>query len=168
MYKSKIDELIQFLKDKTPLITTHHLADIDALASTNAFKFFLNQFWPDKKVFLTYSKFTKSTKRCISKFNQKYPKIDLYGDKEFDLSQIDVIIILDTNNYDQIIINGVDDLRNLEIPFIFIDHHLNLNPDSSTMNLIDDTRHSTSEIIYEFCNQYSLELSPPYIFLLIA
>ncbi|MHA1192835.1 MAG: DHH family phosphoesterase [Promethearchaeota archaeon] len=168
MYKSKIDELIQFLKDKTLLITTHHLVDIDALASTHAFKFFLNQFWPNKKVFLTYSKFTKSTKRFISKFNQKYPKIDLYGDKEYDLSKIDVIIILDTNNYDQIIINGVNDLRNLELPFIFIDHHLNLNPNGSTLNLIDDTRHSTSEIIYEFFNQYSLELCTPSIFLLIA
>ncbi|MHA1105479.1 MAG: DHH family phosphoesterase [Promethearchaeota archaeon] len=168
MYKSKIDEIIQFLKDKTPLITTHHLVDIDALASTQAFKFFLNQFWPNKKAFLTYSKFTKSTKRFISKFNQKYPKIDLYGDKEYDLSKIDVVIILDTNNYDQIIINGVNDLRNLEIPFIFIDHHLNLNPNGSPLNIIDDTRHSTSEIIYEFYNQYSLELSPPAIFLFIA
>ncbi|MHA1669078.1 MAG: DHH family phosphoesterase [Promethearchaeota archaeon] len=168
MYKSKIDELIQFLKDKTLLITTHHLVDIDALASTNAFKFFLNQFWPNKKVFLIYSKFTKSTKRFISKFNQKYPKINLYGDKEYDLSKIDVIIILDSNNYDQIILNGVEDLRNLKLPFIFIDHHFNLEQNSSTLNLIDDTRHSTSEIIYEFYNQYSLELSVPCIFLLVA
>ena len=168
MYKSKIDELIKFLKDKTPLIITHHLVDIDALATTQAFKFFLNQLWPSKKVFLTYSKFTKSTKRFISKFNQKYPKIDLYGDKECDLSKIDVIIILDTNNYDQVIINGVDDLKKLEIPVIFIDHHFNLNPSSSTLNLIDDTCHSTSEIIHEFYDLYSSELSPPCIFLLIA
>ncbi|MBY9003125.1 MAG: DHH family phosphoesterase [Candidatus Lokiarchaeota archaeon] len=168
MYKSKIDEIIQFLKDKTPLITTHHLADIDALASTHVFKFFLNQIWPNKKVFLTYSKFTKATKNFISKFNQKYPKIDLYGDEEFDLSQIDVLIILDSNNLDQIVINGVDDLRKLEFPIIFIDHHLNLNPNSSLLNLIDDTRHSTLEIIHEFFTQNSLELSTPYIFLLIA
>lgn len=168
MYKSKINEIIKYLKDKTPLIITHHLVDIDALASTQAFKIFLNQLWPNKKVFLTYSKFTKSTKRFISKFNQKYPKIDLYGDKEYDLSKIDLIIILDTNNYDQIILNGENDLKSLEIPLIFIDHHLNLNPNASTLNLIDDKQHSTSEIIHKFYEQFSLELSSPCIFLLIA
>ncbi len=168
MYNSKIDELIQFLKDKTPLITTHNLVDIDALASTHIFKYFLNQIWPNKNVFLTYSKFKKSTKSFILKFNQKFPKIDLYGDKDYDLSQIDVIIILDSNNYNQVIINGVENITKLEIPFIFIDHHLNLNPNSSAFNLIDDTRYSTSEIIYEFYAQKSLKLSTPYIFLLIA
>ncbi len=168
MYKSEIDGLVQFLKNKTPLITTHNLVDNDALASTQAFKFLLNQIWPNKKVYLTYSKITKSTKSFITKFLQKYPNIDLFGDNEFDISQIDVIIVLDSNNFDQIIINGVDDITKLEIPFIFIDHHMNLNPNNSTLNLIDDTRYSTSEIIFEFYKHLSLKLSSQTKILLIS
>jgi nanoRNase/pAp phosphatase (c-di-AMP/oligoRNAs hydrolase) len=42
MYKSKLKKILNFLKDKSILITTHDTADLDGFASSFALFFFFN------------------------------------------------------------------------------------------------------------------------------
>ncbi|MFX1447562.1 MAG: bifunctional oligoribonuclease/PAP phosphatase NrnA, partial [Promethearchaeota archaeon] len=74
-----------------------------------------------------------------------------------------------SNNLDQIkLFENLD----LHIPFIFIDHHLNLQknyPNNiSALNLIFDNYSSASEIVLELFEDYNVKIPIPYKYLLIS
>lgn len=169
MLNSKFEDLKLFLKGKKILITTHDLVDIDGLASCLVLKFFLNRFISSADVHLFLPEISKTTKEFIQKFTEKFPKTTIPLENEFKTLTIDIILILDTNNLEQV---TIPEINSSELPIIFIDHHLNLKKNYkrniASMNIIDDKFSSTAEIIYEVCKYYNVELTLPNKYLLIA
>ena len=169
MLNSKFEELKLFLKGKKILITTHDLVDIDGLASCLVLKFFLNRFISSADVHLFLPEISKSTKEFIQKFKKKFPKTRIPLENEFEIIKIDIIIILDTNNLEQV---SIPEINSSEIPIIFIDHHLNLKKNYKRniipMNIIQDKFSSTAEIIFELCEYFNVALTLPNKYLIIA
>ncbi len=172
MLKSKFENFVAFLKNKKIVITSHKSVDIDGIASCLVLKFFINQYYNTNDVYLIFPKFTKPTREFCDKFAEKFPEIKFTPKYDIDISQIDAIIILDTNNLDQVKFHNYFNLFNLDIPFIFLDHHLNLKREYSGnltyLNIIIDEYSSTAEIIFELCEEFDVDLTLPYRYLLIA
>ncbi len=169
MFNSKKEVLLDFLKGKNLLITSHHLVDLDGLASAFALKFCLENLFPNQNVQLTFSGLSKPTKSFINKFGTKFPNFNFTYQEHVELSDIDVIVIVDSNNLDQIkLFNNLD----LNIPYIFVDHHLNLKKNypgnKFSLNLIFDNYSSTSEMVSELFDDCNIKLPIPYKYLLVS
>ena len=136
MGNSKFEDLKKYIINKNVLITSHNLVDIDGLVSCFVLKFFLNLFLEKERITVYFPEISKATRTFIESFTMKFPKLELIYVKEISLSNFDVILILDTNNLAQ---TNLDRLE-LKTPFIFIDHHLNLEKDYEFRNYITDTR----------------------------
>ncbi len=128
MFISKKDDLLKYLKGKNLLITSHDLVDLDGFISGLALKFFFENFFPNQNIDLIFSKLSKHTKNYLKKFSQKFPDFNFSFQINKEFSNVDVIIIVDSNNLDQIKLFNKSDLN---IPYIFIDHHFNLQKDYS-------------------------------------
>jgi len=172
MIYQKFDEFISFLKNKSILITTHNLVDLDGFVSSYILKFLLNLILKEPRIEITFSEITKPVKEFIEKFSDKYPDFNFSYEKELNFSNFEVMIILDTNNLDLVEFKPHFDIKESKIPFIFIDHHLNLNKrynnNVSSKNLIFDNFTSTAEIIYEISKRFQLELPSTYKYLLLV
>ena len=169
MLGSKKDDFLKYLQGKHILITSHDLVDLDGFISGITLKFFFETIFSDQKIDLVFSGLTKNTKNFIRNFIQKFPDFNLSFYIDQNLLKVDVIIIVDSNNLVQLnLFNTID----LKIPFIFIDHHLDLHTNHkyniSSYNMIFDEYSSTSEIILELLNKYNIELPIPYIYLLTS
>ena len=171
MLTSKFEDLKAFLKDKSVLITTHKSVDLDGACSCFLFKFFIIHYFKNNAA-IFFPEFTKYTREYLQKFSQKFKELSFSFSDDFDLSNIDLIIILDTNNLSQVSIFEKLSVGNTQIPFIFIDHHLNLKKEYenniSSLNIINEHVSSTSEIIYDMCERFNFKLGLPYKFLLIS
>jgi nanoRNase/pAp phosphatase (c-di-AMP/oligoRNAs hydrolase) len=169
MFKSKKDDFLNYLKGKNLLITTHDLADLDGFISGLALKYFFEKFFSNQNIDLVFSGLSKHTKNFMRKFTQKFPDFNFSFKEDKQILKTDVIVIVDSNNLDQI---RLSDDKDLHLPYLFIDHHLNLQRNHSgnklSLNLICDTYSSTSEIILELFNDYGIELTRPYKYLLIS
>ena len=169
MFTSKKDDLFKYLKGKNLLITSHDLVDLDGIVSAFALKFCFENYFPNQNVFLTFSGLSKSTKSFVNKFIIKFPQFDFSFQEHIELSDIDVIVIVDSNNLEQIkMFKNLD----LKIPFVFIDHHLNLQKsypgNISSLNLILNNFSSTSEIMLELIDDCNINLPIPYRYLLVS
>ena len=169
MLNSKKEDFLNFLKGKKLLITTHDLADFDGFFSGIVFKYYFENYFPNKNIHLTFSGLSKHTKSFINKFSTKFPNFNFTFQEHVDLSDIDVIVIVDSNNLDQIkLFNNLD----LDIPYIFIDHHLDLQKNYPgnvmLLNLIFDNYSSTSEIVLELFDDCNIKLPIPYKYLLVS
>ncbi len=171
MLTYKFEDFKTYLKNKNVLITTHAHVDIDGAASCYIFKIFFTSYFKNEAA-LVLPEFSKSTRDFLEKVSQKFRELSFSFNDEFDISNIDVILVLDTNNLAQVSIFDKLNISNAEIPFIFIDHHLNLKKDYknnlSSLNIINEQVSSTSEIIFELCEFFNFKLEFPYKFLLIS
>jgi len=169
MLNSKKKGFLNFLKGKNLLITTHDLADLDGFISGIALKYCFENYFPNQNVQLTFSGLSKHTKSFIKKFSTRFPNINLAFQEHVKLLNFDVIVIVDSNNLDQIkLFNNLD----LTIPYIFIDHHLNLQKNHlgnvALHNLIFDKYSSTSEMVFELFDDCNVKLPLPYKYLLVS
>jgi nanoRNase/pAp phosphatase (c-di-AMP/oligoRNAs hydrolase) len=171
MSHSKFEDLKTLLTNKKILITSHDSADIDSYASCVVFNYFLKKCW-NTCPFLFFSEISSSTKEFINKFTQNFPNIDLPLKNEIPSLDSEICLFIDTNNLDQINFPDNFTLIKSEIPFLFIDHHYNLNKDYKNnlkrFNIIDENYSSTAEIIYQLCEYFSLKLPISYRYLIIA
>jgi len=169
MLNSKKDEFLNYLKGKNLLIATHDSADLDGFVSVLVLKFFFENFFTNQNIFLTFSKLSKYTKNFVVKFLQKFPDFNFPSNNDENFSNIDVIIIVDSNNLEQIKLSST---LNLDVPFIFVDHHLDLKKNYggniTSLNLIFENYSSTAEIILELIDNYNFDLPIPYKYLLIS
>jgi nanoRNase/pAp phosphatase (c-di-AMP/oligoRNAs hydrolase) len=169
MFISKKDDLLKYLKGKNLLITSHDLVDLDGFISGLALKFFFENFFPNQDIDLIFSKLSKHTKNYLKKFSQKFPDFNFSFQINKEFSNVDVIIIVDSNNLDQIKLFNKSDLN---IPYIFIDHHFNLHKNYpgniSSLNMIFDNYSSTSEMVLELFDDCNIELPIPYKYLLVS
>jgi len=169
MFTSKKDDLLKYLKGKNLLITSHDLVDLDGFISGLSLKFFFENVFSNQNIDLIFSGLSKHTKSFLNKFTQKFPEFNLSFHMDKEIFNADVIIIVDSNNLDQVkLLNNKD----LNTPFIFIDHHLNLQlnypSNKSSLNLIFENYSSTSEIVLEFFNDFSVKLPIPHRYLLTS
>jgi len=169
MLNSKKEDFLKYLEEKNIIITSHHLVDLDALVSGIALKYCFENYFPNQNMYLTFSGISKHTKSFVNKFSVKFPNFTFAFQEHVELTDIDVIVIVDSNNLDQIkLFNNFD----LEIPYIFIDHHLNLQKNYpgnvSSLNLIFDTYSSTSEMVLELIDDCNIKLPLPYKYLLVS
>jgi len=169
MFTSKKDDLLKYLKGKNLLITSHDLVDLDGFISGLSLKFFFENVFSNQNIDLIFSGLSKHTKSFLNKFTQKFPEFNLSFHMDKEIFNADVIIIVDSNNLDQVkLLNNKD----LNTPFIFIDHHLNLQlnypSNKSSLNLIFENYSSTSEIVLELFNDFSVKLPIPHRYLLTS
>lgn len=172
MLKSRFDNFIAFIKNKNIKILTHALVDIDGLASCFTLKYFLIQYFKEQEISIYFSELTKSTKNYLRNITEKFPEFDFSFSKTFNASSTDVILIVDTNNLNQIELHNNLDLANLGIPLMFIDHHY-LREKSEinnleTSNLIFENYSSTAEIILKLFEFYNVPLTIPLKILMIT
>jgi len=153
MLKLKFKDFLAFIKNKNILITTHDLVDIDGLVSCFTLKYFLKYHFKNQEISIYFSELSKSTKNFVKNFSEKFPEFNLSYEKKFNVSQADVLLILDTNKLDQIKLKNNSNTNSLEIPYIFIDHHYlgdkseNKSNNIKSLNLIFEDFSSTAEII---------------------
>jgi nanoRNase/pAp phosphatase (c-di-AMP/oligoRNAs hydrolase) len=171
MVTYKFEDFKSYLKDKNVLITTHESVDLDGFVSCYILKFFFTNYFKNEAI-LVFPEFNKSTRLYIEKVSQIFKELSFSFSKDFDISKIDLIIILDTNNLSQVSIFDKLHINSAQIPFIFIDHHLNLKKDYknnlTSLNIIKDEVSSTSEIIFDICEYFNINLELPHKFLLIS
>lgn len=172
MLKSRFDNFIAFIQNKNIKILTHDLVDIDALASCLTLKYFLTQYFKEQEISIYFSEFAKPTINYLRNITEKFPSFDFSYSKKFNASTSDVVLIVDTNNLNQIELNSNLDLVNLGIPLIFIDHHyLGEKPKNNTLeisHLIFENYSSTAEIILKFFEFYNIPLTIPLKILIIT
>lgn len=169
MFTSKKDDWLSYLKGKNLLITSHDLVDLDGFISGLSLKFFFENFFVTQKIDLIFSRLSKRVKTFLKNFTQKFPDFSFSFQTSKEFLNADIIIIVDSNNLDQI---RIFDNLDLQIPFIFIDHHLylqkNYTNNISSLNLIFDNYSSTSEIVLKLFEDYNVEIPIPYKYLLIS
>lgn len=169
---SKFNNFLKFLESKRVLITTHNLVDLDGFASCVILNFFLKTYFKSNKIFTAFPEFSKSTLEFINNFSKKFPDFIFSQDNTTEESEIDIILVLDTNNINQVTIKNIKNFNQLNLPLIFIDHHLNLKTNCKnnldSVNLVFDNFSSTAEIIFELCESFNVMLLPYHRFLLIA
>jgi nanoRNase/pAp phosphatase (c-di-AMP/oligoRNAs hydrolase) len=172
MFKSKLENILGFLKNKSVLITTHDTADLDGFSSAFAFLFFLKSFLKREDIVIYFSSVGNAAIEVLENVIKKFPDSKLNYLKDINPIDYDVIIILDTNNINQVIFPNKFDLSKGKIPYFFIDHHyLNkkdfLKGNISDLNLVDDDYSSSAELIYKIFQEKKIEI-PIYLrFLLV-
>ena len=171
MLPYNFEDFIAYLKDKNVLITTHKSVDLDGFVSCYIFKIFFTNYFKNTTS-LIFPDLSKSTRDFLEKVSQKFGELSFSFNEDCDISTIDVILILDTNNLAQVSIFDKLNILNTNIPYIFIDHHLNIKKgyknNLSSLNIINEDVSSTSEIIFELCEFFNFKLELPYKFLLIS
>lgn len=169
MLNKNFKNLLEFIKDKKILITTHDIVDIDGLASCFTLKSFLNNYFKNQEIFIYLSNLSKATQNFLNKFSNIYPNFSVSYKTEVNFSLIDIILIVDTNNLNQVKFNNNQNIENLAIPIIFIDHHYMVRkPILDSPNLIFENYSSTAEIILELYENYKIPMSNPLKTLLIS
>ncbi|TFG28071.1 MAG: hypothetical protein EU532_06180 [Promethearchaeota archaeon] len=169
MLTSKFENILSFIQNKKVLVLTHHLVDVDALASMICFKFLMKELKHDR-VYFHCSTLTKSTKEFFSLFSEQFGPFDI-KDNLGNLSEFDVLIVLDTNNLNHLIVPDIKESSLLMKPIIFIDHHpttISTKNNYNLLSIIDDKYNSTSEIVYELITHYIVEIPLPYLYLIAA
>ena len=168
----KFDILLSELSNKKVLITTHDQVDLDGFTSCVLLKYFLETYFENIQVDLFFSRLSKFTIDFLTRLEKIYPNISYSIENSKNYLNIEFIIILDTNNLDQLIFPKSVIESKKKIQFIFIDHHFNLNHDIvnniKAYNIILDSFTSTAEILFKIFMHYKIEIPIEFRYLLIA
>lgn len=172
MSANEFNTFLAYLRNKKILITTHDLVDIDGLASCYGLKYFLDHYFKNQQVSITFSDLSKPTKEFMKKFSEKFLNFNFFYEKTINLSKFNICLILDTNKTSQTALALNFEISESEIPVIFIDHHYLEKKNSITtlnpLNLIFEDFSSTAEIILALFEKYNVKLTLPIRFLIIA
>jgi nanoRNase/pAp phosphatase (c-di-AMP/oligoRNAs hydrolase) len=172
MLTSKFDNLINFLKNKSILITSHDLVDLDGLVSCLLFREIILKMNNNHQTSISFSEISRKTKLFINQFILKFPEFQFKFETDIDYNEYEVLIILDTNNLDLVNILNNDNNQQIAIPFIFIDHHLNLKKkhemNQKSLNIIYENFSSTTELVYELASISDFDLSQPFKYLVVS
>lgn len=165
-----IHNLISFIKGKKIVITTHDLADIDAVASAFALKLFLENFFHKELIDIRIPNCSKPTKQIISEIKSLYPCI---LENTFNVEACpDLLIVTDTNNIDKTNLSAIKIDPEEMIPnIIFIDHHIKGKDNDNSINeynMVLEEYTSSSEMILDFFRIFKFTIKPCLIYLLSA
>jgi len=172
MNYQKFDALLSELSNKKVLITTHDHVDLDGFASCFLFKYFLEIYDKNIEIHLFFSKFSKNTLNFLSNLKKKFPDIALLEENSETYLNTDFLIILDTNNINQVVLPETIIYDEIDIPIIFIDHHfdsnIDLGKDIVVNKIIIDNVTSTAEILVKIFKHYKLQIPLKFRYLLLA
>jgi len=124
------------------VITAHLSPDDDSLGSVMALHEILKTTYPAKDITILYG--AQSSVRHHSFTNYKY--IQFVPDIAEHLENVDMLVVLDVNNYNRI--SKKPELLEQVPTRVVIDHHASTS-DSFTLSLIDKTYSSNSELVYQ-------------------
>ena len=168
----KFNVLLSELSNKKVLITTHDQVDLDGFASCLLLKYFLTTYYKNIEVHLFFSNISNFTLNFISKLKNLFSDMVILEENNKQYDNIEFLIILDTNNLNQAILPETIKKVDVNIPFIFIDHHfksnLNLVNNLVEHNIIVDEFTSTAEIIFEICKYYQIQIPINFRYLILA
>ena len=173
MLKSRFESYLTFLENKTVLITSHALADLDGIASAIALYFFLQQQIDDITIFLYFSKISKKARLYIEKVKDRFPSFNPIFEEDIKKLNFEVIFVVDTNKLSKI----EEDFFTEELSFrktdvIFIDHHYleeSSIPEKDDRDaIIVENYTSTSEIVVDLYKLFKISPEKPLRYLLIA
>jgi len=137
---------------KLVILLCHHNADPDAICSAHAFAGLLRRLTPKIEVEIGAAQGISRLSRHLL----KYLPIEVKTLKKVE--NADVIVLLDTNTIQQL--NGLaEQVKNLKVPIIVIDHHA-AHPETEKLARICITNEgssSTCEIIYNFFKEMSVK-----------
>ncbi len=166
MLTSKFEDLLTFLENKRVLILTHEPIDVDGLASGFLLKFLIEHFG-HRDVKLYFSEFNRISKVLIERIAKRFPEYDFNFVEECNLEEIDIALVVDTNN-----LAMIKSLKISDTNHIFIDHHTldiqNNSKNLSSLNIIIENFSSAVEIIYEFFLVQRIDLPLPLRWLIIS
>ncbi|TFG00106.1 MAG: hypothetical protein EU541_03280 [Promethearchaeota archaeon] len=173
MLKPKIKSYLNFLDNKSVLITSHALADLDGLASAIGLYFFLQKLIPNIITHLYFSKISKKARIFLEKLKEKFPEFDPVFEEDINILYFDAIFITDTNKFSKagkFLSNDEDILKDTLI--IFIDHHyaedLHLKQQKNRDFIIFEDYTSASEIIVDLFKDFQISLQLALKYLLTA
>lgn len=134
--KLKLKRFIEASREKSFLLLCHHNADPDSLGSAIAFSRYLDSLGIENRIGVAQS---------VSSYAKR-----LLGFKSVEVNPVveeDVVVIFDTSSMEQ--------LEPVEIPsgrpVIVIDHHAEKErPIRADIRLVDPSRSSTAEIVWDF------------------
>ena len=125
------------------LILCHHNADPDSLGAATALLRLLMFYMPETRIEVSAPCGLSKTSRRIM------PHLPAFSTSVTLLDDVDVVILVDTNNLSQLDDFGLL-LRDVGKPLVFIDHHA-FHPETAsiaTLYIIDENASSASEIVF--------------------
>ncbi len=153
--------LEEIKKANSILMTCHPGADYDSVASNLAFHLVLQQLGKKSKII-----FADNTPNPAHRFLPSFDEIKQETWQDQDLSQFDLLLVLDASSPDQI-------SKRSEITFpdnlkvIAIDHHRS-NQSYGDLNLIDRDSPATAQILYRLFKLWQIEITPDIAICLFA
>lgn len=145
---AKILEILK--KSKRILINVHISPDADSVGSALAFYEYLTNLKKEVKV-ICPDKLPEDN--IFLPFSDKVEKVDFTN---FDFSDWDLFLVLDSSSWDRVTGNVDSKLPGVDI--ILIDHHIT-SKKFGKISLVDDSVSSTSELIYFLFEDWKVILS---------
>lgn len=149
---TEIANLLDTLGAKSIVLLCHHNADPDAICSAYAFAGLVKRLRPHVEIEIGAAQGISRLSRHLLEF------IPIEVKPHPALEKADVIVLLDTNTIQQLD-NLADQVRNLKVPIVVIDHHAS-HPETeqlATVCITNEESSSTSEIIYSFYKQMNMK-----------
>ncbi len=172
MLKSKFESYLNFLQNKSILITSHALADLDGISSAIALYFFLNDLLKNIEIHLYFSKISKKASLFLDKLREKFSEFEIVFEEDLANLYFDVIFIVDANKISKVgkCFSTSKSVNNSLV--VFIDHHYLRNSDIEEERnrnmIVFENYSSTSEIMVDLYNEFKVPLIDPLKYLLIA
>lgn len=150
-YKESKKILEEIKKAKKILLSCHRSPDPDSVASNLALYQVLTTDLQKKVKVVSPDKIHPDLGFLVN-----YEKIEVVDYQQFDFSELDLFIVLDSSTFDQVI--GIKNFERPDIPLITIDHHAT-NTKYGDINLID-TISSTCEILFNLFEDWEISAGP--------
>jgi phosphoesterase RecJ-like protein len=149
---TEIANLLDTLGATSIVLLCHHNADPDAICSAYAFAGLVKKLRPHTEIEIGAAQGISRLSRHLL----EYIPIEVKQQPAFE--KADAIVLLDTNTIQQLDNLG-EQVRNLKVPIVVIDHHAS-HPETeklATVCVTNEESSSTCEIIYGFYKQMNLK-----------
>lgn len=140
--------LESFRNDEKFLLTTHENPDGDAIGSLVGMNLILRSLGKDTVMFMPADQFP-----LAAEYVAMLPIEETIGEVPIDLSER-TVVYLDCGQFER---QNVEEFRHGGAALINIDHHYG-NPCFGTLNLVEDGRSSTAEMVYTIARDLGLTI----------
>ena len=146
-------------KAKNISITSHMSPDDDSISSVLSLYAVIKKLYPDKSLRIIYPGVPENRYKSFKLFE----KIEWLPDISTELDSIDLLILLDANQYGRV---SREPLKFLSLKnIICVDHHSS-PPDKFVLSIIDSNSPCNAQILYELCESLEINKELAEIFLL--
>ncbi|QQG42189.1 MAG: bifunctional oligoribonuclease/PAP phosphatase NrnA [Candidatus Woesebacteria bacterium] len=150
-YKQSLEILEEIKKSKKVLVNCHRSPDPDSVGSATSMFLALKELGKDDVTIISPDEIPDN---CKFLPNSKSIKVVNFDD--FDFSQYDIFIIVDSGNWNQT--TGKDNILSSKIRKVVIDHHYT-NTKEGDINLVDEKTGSCCALLFKVFSDWKLELT---------